>query len=229
MYTWRPHHYKPLEKIMEFTINCTRVPIPQGTLFEGLPIEIGPFSPGLESNHTSTTEAYDGSAPNPSGRAAPDGKDKRPKQLFRCKNYTILSTLNTRSLQPKGRLEELAHCAKSNSIDIIAIQEHRYFHPDVPYQYHSAGSYQLITSSATKNSAGATIGGVGFLISSRASENLASVELISSHILVLELEGNPKSTIICAYSPHNSSSIEDMNEFYTDLARCYQTYPSITF
>ena len=215
---------------MEFTLNCNRVPIPEGTLFEGVPIDIGPAPvlPGLESNRTSPAEAHDGVAPNPAGKAAPDGKDNRPKQLFRCKNYTILSTLNTRTLQPKGRLEELAHCAKTNSIDVVAIQEHRFHHPDVPYQYHNAGSYQLITSSATKNGAGATIGGVGFLISPRASENLARVEPISSRILVLELEGNPKTTIICAYSPHNSSSIEDMNEFLTICVLCYQTFPNIT-
>ena len=119
---------------MDFTINCTRVPIPVGTLFEGVPVEIGPAPalPGLESDHTSLREDNDGAALNPLGRVVSDGKDKRPKQLFKCRKYTILSTLNTRTLQPKGRLEELAHCAKTTKIDIIAIQEHRFFHPDVP-------------------------------------------------------------------------------------------------
>ena len=121
----------------------------------------------------------------------PDREDKRPKQLFKCRKYTIFSTLNTRTLQPKGRLEELAHCAKSNNIDIIAIQEHRFLHPDDSLKYQSVGSYQLITSSATKNKSGSTVGGVGFLLSSRASENLVNVESISSRILVLELHGNP--------------------------------------
>ena len=124
---------------MEFTINCDRVPIPQGTLFEGSPIDIGPFSPGLESNHASFIEAY-GATLNLLRRVIPDGKDNRPKQLFRCKKFTILSTFNTRTLQPKGRLDELAHCAEVNGIDIIGIQEHRFFHPDVPYQYQSAGN-----------------------------------------------------------------------------------------
>ena len=107
---------------MDFTINCTRVPIPEGTLFEGVPIEIGPAPalPGLKSNHTSHKEDYDGATLNPQGRVAPDREDKRPKQLFKCRKYTILSSLNTRTLQPKGRLEELAHCAKSTNIDIIA-------------------------------------------------------------------------------------------------------------
>ena len=213
---------------MDFTINCTRVPIPAGTLFEGVPVEIGPAPalPGLESDHTSPREDNDGAALNLSGRVVSDGKDKRPKQLFKCRKYTILSTLNTRTLQPKGRLEELAHCAKTTKIDIIAIQEHRFFHPDVPIQYHNAGTYQLITSSATKNTSGATVGGVGFLISSRVSENLVSVESISPRIFLLELHGNPKSTIICAYSPHNSSPIEDVETFYDDLRSVLTNVPA---
>ena len=123
-------------------------------------------------------------------------------------------------------MEELAHCAKTTKIDIIAIQEHRFFHPDVPIQYHNAGTYQLITSSATKNTSGSTVGGVGFLISSRVSENLVSVESISPRILLLELHGNPKSTIICAYSPHNSSPIEDVETFYDDLRSVLSNVPA---
>ena len=213
---------------MDFTINCTRVPVPEGTLFEGEPIVIGPapVQPGLKSDHVSPRENNDGATLNPQGRVAPDGKDKRPKQLFKCRKYTILGTLNTRTLQPKGRLEELAHCAKSTNTDILAIQEHRFYHSDVSLQYHSAGSYQLITSSATKNTSGSTIGGVGFLVSSRVSENLVSVEPISPRIIVLELQGNPKSTIICAYSPHNSSPIEDMDTFYADLRSVLSNVPA---
>lgn len=212
---------------MDFTINCTRVLIPTGTLFEGEPVEIGPAPaiPGLDSDHASLRETNEGASLNPSGRETLDGEDKRPKQLFRCKNYSILSTLNTRTLAPKGRLEELAHSAKFNCIDIIAIQEHRYFHPDDPLQYQNAGAYQLITSSATKNSSNSTIGGVGFLISSKASDNLLNVETISPRIMVLELQGNPKTTLVCVYSPHNDSSLEDMDSFYSDLKSVLESVP----
>ena len=70
---------------MDFTINCTRVPVPEGTLFEGEPIVIGPapVQPGLKSDHVSPRENNDGATLNPQGRVAPDGKDKRPKQLFK--------------------------------------------------------------------------------------------------------------------------------------------------
>jgi len=56
MQTWRPCHYKPFENIMEFTINRTRVPIPQETTLYGTPLDIGssPDSSGSVSyNDTS--------------------------------------------------------------------------------------------------------------------------------------------------------------------------------
>ena len=43
--------------------------------------------------------------------------------------------------------------------------------------------------------------------------------------MVLELEGNPKSTLICAYSPHNDSSLEDMKSFYNDLRSVLENVP----
>ena len=212
---------------MDFTINCTRVPIPAGTLFEGIPVEIGlaPALSGLDSDHVSFQESNDRSSLNPPGRGHLDSEDERPKQLFRCKKRTILSTLNTRTLAPNGRLDELAHCAKENAIDIIAIQEHRFHHPKDPLMFQMAGKYQLITSSATKNTSNSSVGGVGFLLSPKATENIVNVESISPRILVLELAGNPKSTIICIYSPHNDSSIEDMKSFYSDLKSVLESVP----
>ena len=216
---------------MDFTINCTRVPIPAGTLFEGIPVEIGlaPALSGLDSDHVSFRESNDRSSLNPPGRGHLDSEDERPKQLFRCKKQTILSTLNTRTLAPKGRLDELAHCAKLNRIDIIAIQEHGFYHPTDKLQFQFPGDYQLITSSATKNSSNSSVGGVGFLLSSKASENILNVESISPRIMVLELQGNPKSTIICVYSPHNDAPLEDMKSFYSDLKSVLENVPKHTF
>ena len=198
-----------------------------GTLFEGVSVEIGPAPAisGLDSDLVSPRESHDSSSLNPNGQGDLDSEDERPKQLFRCKKQTILSTFNTRTLAPKGRLDELAHCAKQNGIDIIAIQEHRFYHPNDTLQFQFAGDYQLTTSSATKNSSNSTVGGVGFLLSPKASENILNVESISPRIMVLELQGNPKSTIICAYSPHNDAPLEDMRSFYSDLKSVLESVP----
>ena len=57
-------------------------------------------------------------------------------------------------------------------IDIIAIQEHRFYHPDDARKYQTIGSHELVSSSAWKNSVNASVGGVGFLLLSKANYNL---------------------------------------------------------
>ena len=178
---------------MDFTINCTRVPIPQGTTLYGINVEVGPTPAplGSVSAHDATSgETYDGSAPNPFGRAFPDREEPVPKKspsskplsqcIINCKENTIISSFNERTLAPLGHLNELSHNAKSQGIDIIAIQEHRFYHPDNIVKYKQIDSFNLITSSAIKNTRNASIGGVGFLLSSKATNNLLSVEPISS-------------------------------------------------
>ena len=151
-----------IEKIMNFT-NCTRVPIPQATTQRGTPGKSGlaPANSGRFPDIVSHDETHDGVIPNPSGRIAPDNEGKRPK-LLSCRNRVFISTLNTRTLNPKGRLNELVHSAKKQLIDIIAVQEHCLFHPDTDIQYQTIDGYQLVTASCSKNSMNASVGGVGF-------------------------------------------------------------------
>ena len=35
--------------------------------------------------------------------------------------------------------------------------------------------------------------------------------------MVLELQGNPVTTLVCTYSPHKNSSITDIEQFYKEL------------
>ena len=55
---------------------------------------------------------------------------KSKSQIVSCKKKAIISSFNARTLGPLGRLEELAECSKSQNIDILAIQEHRFHHPN---------------------------------------------------------------------------------------------------
>ena len=77
-------------------------------------------------------ESYDGSAPSLTGRAVLDREEPVPTKIsnkplnqciVNCKQNTIISSLNTRTLLPSGRLEELTKNAISMGIDIIAIQK----------------------------------------------------------------------------------------------------------
>ena len=221
---------------MEFTINCTRVPIPQGTTLYGIPVEVGPApaSPGSVSYlGASFGDSNDGAVLNRFRQAAPDTKEPVPKPLRNCvfnhRDNTIISSFNTRTLTFQGRLAELTNNATMQNIDVIAVQEHRFYHPNNTIKYHTIESYNLITSSSHKNSSNASIGGVGFLLSPRALNNLLSVESISQRILVIELSGNPKTTIICVYSPHNSSPIDEVEQFYETLKQTIEQIPLHNF
>ena len=185
---------------MEFTINCTRVPIPQGTTLFGIPVDEGP-APALQdpvSNHAAPQRASnDGDAFNPNGRVSPNREESAsvittPSKHLSCRVHTTFSTFNARTLGPLGRLDELVLNASLQNIDVIAVQEHRFYHPNVNLKYHKVDSYQFVSSSGVKNSINSTVGGIGFLISSKAIDNVLNIESISPRIMVLEFEGNPK-------------------------------------
>ena len=222
---------------MDFTINCTRVPIPQGTTLYGIPVGPGPAPEtlGSASDHgVIPYDSNDGTALNPTGRAVLDRKEPVPtsplsKYAFNHRTNTIISSLNTRTLGPNGRLEELANNALTQNIDVLALQEHRFYHSDSNIKYRQIESFMLLTSSATKNSANASTGGIGFLLSLRAYNNLVSAESISPRILIIELLGNPRTTIICAYSPHNSSPLDEVENFYSILRQTVDQVPPHNF
>ena len=116
-----------------------------------------------------------------------------------------------------------------NDIDLITLQEHRIFHPEDKLQYKSNSSFQLITSSATKNLANATVGGVGLLLSPKAFGNLTKVESITSRIMIAEFSSNPVLTVVCVYSPHNSAPEEEVEEFYSSLRSLLDDIPRHNF
>lgn len=64
--------------------------------------------------------------------------------------------------------------------------------------------YQLVTASASRNTTGAAIGGVGVLLSSFARKAVLSITYISSRIRQVTFCGNLKTTIIVT-SPTNVS------------------------
>ncbi|XP_046841942.1 uncharacterized protein LOC124436059 [Xenia sp. Carnegie-2017] len=48
-------------------------------------------------------------------------------------------------------------------------------------------------------------------------ENVLHIEKISPRIIIADFKGNPTSTVISCYSPHNSSSEDELNDFYSTL------------
>ena len=103
-------HYQLIEKIMKFTINCTRVPIPQGTTLYGTPVDVGPARafPGGASNDAAPPRASnDGNTLNLSrrilpNRAEPTPCSSKPKTLLVVKTKLFLALLMLGPLPPKG-------------------------------------------------------------------------------------------------------------------------------
>ena len=102
---------------MEFTINCTRVPIPRGTTLYGTPLDICPAPDSDHNTHTSVLN--DGGTSNLSRWVSLDGEESghtlltSKSQIVSCKKQAIISSFNARTLGPPDRLEELAECSTS--------------------------------------------------------------------------------------------------------------------
>ena len=132
---------------------------------------------------------------------------------------TQLNTIN--------QLPELVSSAIELNINVICIQEHRYFHPDIKLKHHDVGKgWTFISASAWKNSIGASIGGVGMLLSPLALKSLNSIEEIESRIIIANFHGNLITTIISCYSPTNSSDQEDVEKFYQSLSSLVRLVPN---
>ena len=200
---------------MEFTNYRTRVQAPDSQV--------------LNLPNTPSHVLNDEIASNLPRQASSDGEERGPNRILSQKRYTFFSSFNARTLSPTGRFEELVSNSSMHHLDVIAVQEHRFYHPKETLKYHKSGKFQFITSSGCKNSVNATIGGVGFLLSARASSNLLNIESISDRIMLLELEGNPKTTVLCIYCPTNSSSENDVNSFYETLSSTIEQIPLHNF
>ena len=99
---------------MEFTINWTRVPITQGTTLYGTPVDVGPapaFS-GVVSDHVAPKASNDSDTANLSRRVSLNREGSNPhstkrKNIVSCKNSTIFSTFDARTLAPRGAYKNL--------------------------------------------------------------------------------------------------------------------------
>lgn len=155
-------------------------------------------------------------------------KNHKPKLLV-CKRPSIFSTLNARSLSLLSRKQELLSCFSKYNVDVLSLQEHRIFHQDVEFKHINLGKNKLVTTSAWKNTQGTTVGGIGILLSSRASDNLLSLTKVSKRIVVAEFNSSPKTTFISCYSPTNVSDEAAVDDFYSSLSRVVLNTPAHNF
>ncbi|XP_060792617.1 craniofacial development protein 2-like [Neoarius graeffei] len=147
-------------------------------------------------------------SPNPQGRNKPGRGTCMGRRLINCRNITTISTLNVRTIKEARYRKELATNLSLYGIDVLGIQEHRIVHEEV-VRYEDINGGMLITTSATRNQAGAAVGGVGILLSSKAS-----------------FQGNLATTITVTYCPTNTADEDIVKAHYDDLVRAIESIPS---
>lgn len=172
---------------------------------------------------------HDAPAPNLARRADADTGSHQGGNntcFAKCKQPFNVSSFNARTLRHPHCIGELNEAAEKYNIDIVCIQEHRMLH-DIEIDYkQTSEDYTLVTSSATKNSVQAAVGGVGFLMHKRARSCLTSVNSTNPRILTATFMGNPATTIVSCYSPTNCSEEEDIAAFYDNLADTLRSTPA---
>ena len=82
---------------------------------------------------------------------------------------------------------------------------------------HTYDKWKLLTLSAWKNSINAATGGIGMFVSSQAYNIIASVEMVSPIIMIVNFQGNPQTLVISCYSPTSISDEQETMIFYTKL------------
>jgi len=99
----------------------------------------------------------------------------QPTKLF---NF-YLQYSHSQHIKPK--LPKLVFSAIELNVEVICVQEHRLYHPDIKLIYHDVGKgWSFISASVWRNSINATIGGVGMLLSPTALRTLNSIEEIAN-------------------------------------------------
>jgi hypothetical protein len=167
---------------------------------------------------------------NPLGRGSSEDRTAKAAPLLRCRRTLTLSTFNALTIREEARAQELAACAQKVGVSILGIQEHRRVHAETEVVFSLVEGMHLITTSAWRDPVtNSAQGGVGLLINSHARKALRSVKPHGSRIMVAEFDGNPVTSVIVVYSPHNSSTAEDIDQFYDQLSSAVQSVPAHNF
>ncbi|XP_072050156.1 craniofacial development protein 2-like [Amphiura filiformis] len=84
----------------------------------------------------------------------------------------------------------------------------------------------LITTSATKNDAGAAVGGVGILLNKNAENSLASVRSHKNRIRIANFQGNPATPVIVTYCPTNIADEDIVENHNVSMRRAIESIPA---
>ncbi|XP_072042893.1 uncharacterized protein [Amphiura filiformis] len=110
--------------------------------------------PGTDADSKKSNDDF---SSKPYGRDKSDKSVCNRKNLMNCKKIINISTMNVRTIRENRCREELVSNLIEYNIDILGIQEHRIVHKE-PVKFEDILGQTLITTSATRNRAGAATG-----------------------------------------------------------------------
>ena len=118
------------------------------------------------------------------------------EKFIKIKTPFLISTFNVRTLDAMSKKYGITYLADKYQLDVICLQEHRISHSETLLQG-NLFRRTLVTSSCAKNSTNASIGGTGFPLSQKVLKCCTSIKKINDHIIKIDLEGNPSTSLIC--------------------------------
>ena len=148
------------------------------------------------------------------------------KNIIKCTDFTYIGTLNVRTIRLGHKQCELAHRFANSGLEMMAIQEHRIIHDEPTKTTVLGNDAYLLTSSAWRNAAGASTGGVGILLTKRAHDVVTELHTVSPRIFGVTLDGNPRCTAFSVYSPTECASDDVAEEFHNELRATIASIPA---
>ena len=116
------------------------------------------------------------------------------------------------------KLYEVCRYMKSNSIDVMCIQEVRRLHSDT---FKSDAGYLVYSSGSIACKREWT--GVGFIVSPKVQKHVIGFRPLTNRVAVLKLRVmGGCMAMVSAYAPHNLRPISEQISFYDDLDKALQ-------
>jgi len=137
----------------------------------------------------------DDTSSNPTGRDISDNVNKGNK-LMNCKKQIQIRTFNARTLRKDDKRRQLTNNFNKCNLDILGIVDHKIVHEEEAVRIENLDRCTLITTSAWRNSNGATGGGIGILVNRQTEKALAEIKPINPRIMLVIFSGNPSTTVI---------------------------------
>ena len=157
---------------------------------------------------------------------SPTHQERKGTGLVTCRKRTYIGTLNVRTIREQYKRAELASLFLKSNIAVLGVQEHRIVHNEEIRTERLDKGAHLITSSAWRNGRQAATGGVGFVLAKKAYKAVSLMKSYGKRIFLISFDGNPRLTVITAYSPTEAATCEEAEDFHEELRNATRDVPA---